>query len=202
MMKTASFLIVLLLLFSCRIESRTNNHKSFSKRKHLKGHFWNPKGGSGKSDKKNFESSQALGNEEEAETIIESSLVQSQEPQTEILSTTSDLEIDDFIQESRVDEIMALVELETDIDDTLNSKNPEDDYDWGGREISQPRCGPGWPIIIMPAFIYLGLFFLLLYFILAAFDIILKWMLFTGIILVALPVAILLFILLVVILFY
>jgi len=205
-MKTtiSCFLILLFTLSSCWLGRNTNGNKNFSKRKHLKGYFWNPRGGNGNIDRTNYASEQSPNEAcEDQQLTVNSNALQHTKLTSEKQIISTDFEAAVIQEESDSKEEISNHEIDTELDDTVKVKNTSSyNDDWENYEMYQPRCGFGWPIIFIPIIIYTGLFFLLLYLILAAFDIVLKWILVTGVIMAGLPIAILLLIITLAVIFY
>lgn len=204
MKKLVSFLIITLLLFSCMIESHSNGRKNFSKRKHLKGHFWNPKKGFGKTNKKDFEQNLVF-TEENVETEENNATYSSNYPevQNEDLNVSSSIDSNLPIDESESLDIVLEHNVDVELDDTIKVQDsiPQHD-DWEMYDTRGPRCGLGFPFAFVALMVYTGLLMLLVYFILAAFDIVLKWLLITGIIMAGLPIAIALLIIVLAVIFF
>lgn len=216
-MKTSAlFLILTILLSSCWVERKSSGNNNFSKRKHLRGHFWNSKGGNGNSTTNDIQST-------EGGTIAETSqhLVRlddrseendrGKEDDRDNHDEINELSIEEeSLNISSTDEILETKQVTNDyyppisteidliIDDTVivdSTTIYQDDWE-NYVMIHQPRCGFGTPIIFIGVMMYTGLFLLVLYLILAAFDIVLKWLLITGIIVAGFPIAALILIIL------
>lgn len=170
-----SFLLISILISSCGTSA------SFSKRKHLKGHFWKKSGMKGGTEKRSSSQSQEDYYADETEStecepeqihLVESESLKSINEFSEIEEPAGVLSIEsDDIEEHDESSTVELEENEVRNSQSSSSKN------------TNPRSEINQIIGLFFVWILsgiLGLFFLLLWFILAAFDVVGIWMLILG----------------------